>query len=102
MVAAANTFIDDMLFHFGVTNVFADKTRYPQVEIAEMKAVKPDFVFLSSEPYLFRQRHVDEFRELFPDSQVVLVDGEMFSWYGSRLIFAPAYFQNLRSQLKMV
>jgi hypothetical protein len=45
--------------------------------------------------------HLAEFRELFPGSEVVLVDGEMFSWYGSRLRLAPAYFQNLRSQLKM-
>jgi ABC-type Fe3+-hydroxamate transport system substrate-binding protein len=101
MVAAGNTFINNMLSHFGVTNVFADKVRYPEVSVREMGAVKPHFVFLSSEPYSFREVHLAEFRELFPGSEVVLVDGEMFSWYGSRLRLAPAYFQNLRSQLKM-
>lgn len=101
MAAAANTFIDDMLRHFGVRNIFGHLTRYPELAEKEMKAVQPDFVFLSSEPYRFKEHHFAEFEQLFPTSKVVLVDGEMFSWYGSRLQWVPNYFQNLRAQLKM-
>jgi len=56
-------------------------------------------VLLSSEPYPFRDKHREELQALLPHATIRLVDGEMFSWYGSRLLLAPAYFQNLISEL---
>jgi len=70
------------------------KTRYPEVTIEEMKAAKPDVVLLSSEPYPFKQKHIDELLQHLPAAKIVLVDGEMFSWYGSRLIKSAKYFVN--------
>lgn len=101
MVAAGNTFINEMMKKLGVVNVFANAGRYPEINPLELAQIKPDFIFLSSEPYSFRNIHIEEFCGFSPFSKVVLVDGEMFSWYGSRLRLAPAYFQNLHSQLKM-
>jgi hypothetical protein len=75
----------------GFTNVVKD-SRYPVVELAEIAALAPDVLFLSSEPYPFREKHLDEFRALLPNIKIVLVDGEMFSWYGSRLVKAVEYF----------
>ncbi len=100
MVAASGTFIDNMLGVFGVQNVFAHLTRYPEIEPELLKALQPDFIFLSSEPYSFNEKHFDEFKEFSPNSKVVLVDGEMFSWYGSRLKKAPVYFEKLKENLK--
>jgi ABC-type Fe3+-hydroxamate transport system substrate-binding protein len=91
MVAGQNTFINDLMMRNGFANVVKD-SRYPVVELAEIAALAPDVLFLSSEPYPFREKHLDEFRALLPNIKIVLVDGEMFSWYGSRLVKAVEYF----------
>ncbi len=101
MVAANNTFINEMLHCFGVANAFAGLTRYPEISLEDLAQANPDFIFLSSEPYAFGEKHFEEFREVCPRAKVVLVDGEMFSWYGSRLRWAAAYFTELRKQLGM-
>lgn len=98
MVAGKHTFIDNMLQWCGLSNAF-NSTRYPEVTIEELERIRPDVVFLSSEPYPFGQKHTDEFKKILPQALVILVDGEMFSWYGSRLLYAPAYFSKLIAAL---
>jgi ABC-type Fe3+-hydroxamate transport system substrate-binding protein len=98
MVAAKNTFIDDMLQYCGCYNAF-DTERYPQVTADELYSAQPDVIMLSSEPFPFKQKHVDAIQQICPKSKVILVDGEMFSWYGSRLLKAVPYFQQLISDL---
>lgn len=99
MAAAANTFIDHMLKTAGFKNVFDAEQRYPEIKPETLSELNPDFIFLSSEPYAFSERHYEEFKSLAPNAKVMLVDGEIFSWYGSRLKLAPAYFTELRKQL---
>jgi ABC-type Fe3+-hydroxamate transport system substrate-binding protein len=99
MVAGANTFINEMLKAFGVTNCFEQLQRYPEIEPTHLAERKPDFIFLSSEPYSFREIHLEEFKKFSPSSIVVLVDGEMFSWYGSRLCKTAQYFVTLQKEL---
>lgn len=94
MVAGNGTFIDDMLHKCGLTNAF-NIERYPEVTAEQLIQSRPDIIFLSSEPYPFREKHIAEFKTLCPDANVKVVDGEMFSWYGSRLLHAPAYFEEL-------
>jgi ABC-type Fe3+-hydroxamate transport system substrate-binding protein len=96
MAAASGTFINEMLLACGLTNVFSDQTRYPEVSLDKIITANPDLLFLSSEPYPFSENHVEEFQSQLPDSKIVLVDGEFFSWYGSRLLLAPDYFNSLR------
>jgi len=96
MVAGGDTFIHAMLEEAGFENVFGTETRYPEVAPEKLAAQAPDVLLLSSEPYPFQEKHLAEFREICPAAQAVVVDGEMFSWYGSRLLLAPAYFQDLR------
>jgi hypothetical protein len=67
--------------------------RYPT--ISDFDALKPDLVFLSSEPFPFSESQVKKYQEIFPAAEVRLVDGEMFSWYGSRMLEAIAYFEKL-------
>lgn len=99
IVAGKGTFIDDMLQKCGFTNAF-DRERYPEVSAEQLITVQPDIILLSSEPYPFKEKHIAEFKSLVPEATVKLVDGELFSWYGSRLLHAPGYFNNLIDELK--
>jgi len=94
IVVGKETFIDYMLNLNGFTNYFGDKLRYPEIQLkTEYKNV--DLVFLSSEPFPFQDKHIKLFQQYFPSAKIILVDGEMFSWYGSRLIHAFTYFKQL-------
>lgn len=94
MLAGKNTFIDEMLICCGLDNLMkAD--RYPSLNESEMKSLSPDLVYLSSEPYPFKEKHIMELKEIWPKADVKLVDGEMFSWYGTRLLKATDYFKSL-------
>lgn len=95
MVVASDNFIDYLINWLGLENIAGGMTRYPQLTEAELCEYSPDYVLLSSEPYPFKEKHLDRFQKLFPMAEIILVDGEMFSWYGSRLQEAPAYFKNL-------
>ena len=52
-------------------------------------------VLLSSEPYRFREAHVAEVAAL-GGRPAMLIDGEMASWYGSRVIAGLRYLAALR------
>jgi ABC-type Fe3+-hydroxamate transport system substrate-binding protein len=95
MAAAAATFIDSILTMLNLKNALEGVTRYPQLSTEQIADLRPDFIFLSSEPYPFREKHIDELKKISPSSRVMLVDGEMFSWYGSRLLKAADYFNHL-------
>lgn len=94
-----DTFIHHILSRCKLDNVFGEKKRYPEISPEVLKNAAPDLIFLSSEPYPFSEKHIEEFRNYCPSSKIVLVDGEMFSWYGSRLLYAPAYLENLMREL---
>ncbi|HXU26100.1 MAG TPA: helical backbone metal receptor [Bacteroidia bacterium] len=96
MAAGSSTFITNMLHECCFINVFGNhKNRYPEINIEDLKNEKPDFIFLSSEPYPFKEKHIQELQLHLPNSKIILVDGEMFSWYGSRLLYAFDYFEEL-------
>jgi ABC-type Fe3+-hydroxamate transport system substrate-binding protein len=96
MLAGAPTFIRDMLLRCGFTPCPpTDLGRYPECSDDQLRTWRPELVLLSSEPYPFGEKHVPEVRKIMPDARIMLVDGELFSWYGSRLLYAPRYFQEL-------
>ena len=99
MVAANDTFIHQMLLIFGLRNVFEHHSRYPEVTTEQIADLAPDYIFLSSEPYAFDEKHIEEFQAMVPKAKVMIVDGEMFSWYGSRLSLVPDYFAEIRNGL---
>ncbi|WP_460921748.1 ABC transporter substrate-binding protein [Pontibacter brevis] len=101
MAVGTNNIIDHMLQRCGFQNAFADLTRYPEVTPAQLQQANPQLILLSSEPYPFKEKHVAEFQKLCPDAVIKIVDGEMFSWYGSRLLQAPAYLQQLIEEVKL-
>lgn len=95
MVAAQNTFVNDILCRLGFRNAFEHKMRYPETDQTELQLLRPDYILLSSEPFPFKEKHIAAFERWLPDAKIMLVDGEMFSWYGSRLQHAMAYFRTL-------
>lgn len=98
MAAGSGTFIHSMMDKAGFDNVFGALTRYPEVTPEMLAGAGPDVVLLSSEPYPFREKHLEEISAICPDARVLLADGELFSWYGSRLLHTPDYFKQLRTQ----
>ncbi|WP_158996117.1 helical backbone metal receptor [Mucilaginibacter sp. L196] len=94
MVAGIDTFINSMLQLCGFINAF-ELNRYPHVDATILINANPDLVFLSSEPFPFTEKHIEEFKAILPNAKVILVDGEMFSWYGNRLLLAPEYFSSV-------
>lgn len=96
MTVGGDTFIHSMLEATGFINIFADQTRYPEITIDDLRIAHCQLLLLSSEPFPFKQKHSDELQRHLPNTQIVLVDGEMFSWYGSRLLHVPAYIKKLR------
>lgn len=98
MGAASDTYINSMLQEGGWDNVLEDDfKRYPVLEIPDIIAAEPQYIFLSSEPYPFKEKHITELKELLPNTTILLVDGELFSWYGSRMKKAFGYFDTLRN-----
>lgn len=98
MAAGADTFIHSMLELAGFENVIT-QTRYPVLNEEDIQALKPDYIFLSSEPFPFKQKHVEACSSLWPSSRITCVDGEIFSWYGSRMLKSFDYFRTLNEQL---
>lgn len=59
--------------------------RYPTIKFSEALMAQVDAVLLSSEPYRFGENHADALERQI-GKPVLLIDGEMTSWYGSRAI----------------
>ncbi len=98
MAAGNDTFINTLLALNKFQNIFTDKDeRYPEVSVEQLKAA--DIILLSSEPYPFRQKHIDELFQALGNKKILLVDGEYFSWYGSRLQYAFEYFKSLQKTI---
>ncbi|MFY7840850.1 MAG: ABC transporter substrate-binding protein [Lacibacter sp.] len=106
MSAGGDTFINEMLTAAGFENALQEQQRYPVLALEEIAELNVDIVFFSSEPFPFKQQHLDAFtiswQQRMPQAKMPLlniVDGEFFSWYGSRLLYAPAYFKKIRESL---
>ncbi len=96
IAAGSKTYIDSLLAMCGLTNVCkSPRSRYPKLTPDDLEALAPEVVMLSSEPFPFDESHVDELRTLLRGAAVLLVDGELMSWYGPRMLDTPAYLARL-------
>jgi len=99
MVAGNETFIHEMIQQAGFENAFRQRRRYPTIQLEDLQGMDFDYVFLSSEPYPFQPKHFEEFTPFCQQAVIKIVDGELFSWYGSRLLRSAEYFRTLRNEL---
>lgn len=97
MCAGTDTFIHDMLLRCGFENGCTAE-RYPELSEEAIRRIHPSRILLSSEPFPFTEKHKSALQEMFPGTYIQLVDGEFFSWYGSRMKKAPNYFQQVISR----
>jgi hypothetical protein len=84
-----------MLKASGLKNIFQHLSRYPEIKIEDLHKANCQLLLLSTEPYPFNQKHIEELQAQLPETEIILVYGEMFSWYGSRLIQSAEYFRSL-------
>lgn len=86
MTIGHDTYIHNVMQHWGLENIFDDKTRYPKITFYDLAKREPELILLSSEPFPFKEKHIAEFKEAFPHTRVLLAEGEWFSWYGSHML----------------
>ncbi|MEP6951569.1 MAG: helical backbone metal receptor, partial [Ginsengibacter sp.] len=98
MAVGSHTFINDMLQYCNLENIFSLLDRYPDITLEQLRN-DCELILLSSEPYPFKEKNLKELEPQIPGVKILLVDGEMFSWYGSRLLKAADYFKGLPLQL---
>jgi ABC-type Fe3+-hydroxamate transport system substrate-binding protein len=99
MIAGGKTFIHAIMEHTGLTNCAGENDRYPEITLEEIKKIGPEICLLSSEPFPFREQHINELGEKIKGPKFILADGEMFSWYGSRMRLLPFYLEELRKEI---
>lgn len=108
-----DTYAHDLLSLFGCVNVFADRqrkyplaadlnqasaepagdrdVRYPRLTADEIGQADPDLILLPSEPYPFTERDIEHMAALWPEMRairnrrVLLIDGTLITWPGTRL-----------------
>ncbi len=106
MAAGDNTFINSMISFCGWENVSTGNkmgknlSRYPELTNNDIQELNPEVILLSSEPFPFKQKHIDALQEILPTAKIMLVDGELFSWYGSRLKFSVYHFNAVLERLR--
>lgn len=97
MAAGGDTFIHNMLQQAGFVNVFSSRPRYPECSEADLRHANPDWLLLASEPFPFSEKHLPFYRAILPQAKWLFVDGQMFSWYGSRMQHFADYVLGLRA-----
>lgn len=93
MTIGSDTFIHHILNKIGFDNIFDNQKRYPKINTGDLK--NAEYILLSTEPYPFKEKHKKEFETLFPNSKIMIVDGEAFSWYGTHLTKVKNYLSEL-------
>lgn len=100
MTIGSDTFINRILSEIGFENIFKNKTRYPVIETEDL--AEAEIIMLSSEPFPFKEKHIDELKEFYPNKKIMIVDGEAFSWYGTHIAKCENYFKELISEVNFV
>jgi ABC-type Fe3+-hydroxamate transport system substrate-binding protein len=100
MTIGSDTFIHKILVEIGFENIFKDQKRYPGIQTEDL--AEADIIMLSSEPFPFKEKHIEELKEFYPNKKIMIVDGEAFSWYGTHIAKCEDYFKELISEVESV
>lgn len=97
MTVGSDTFIHKILAEIGFENIFKDKTRYPEIQMEDL--ADAEVIMLSSEPFPFKEKHIEEMKAFYPDKKIMIVDGEAFSWYGTHIAKCGHYFTEFLAEI---
>jgi len=97
MTVGGDTFISTILEELGFENLFKDQKRYPEIQLEDLR--KADLIFLSSEPFPFKEQHIEEIQKVCQNQKILIVDGEAFSWYGTHLAKCGEYYRELMESI---
>jgi len=100
MTIGSDTFIHKILTEIGFENIFKDQTRYPEIQMEDL--ADADVIMLSSEPFPFKEKHMEEMKAFYPDKKIMIVDGEAFSWYGTHIAKCGDYFKKLLAEIHAI
>jgi hypothetical protein len=87
MAAGRATYIDAVMTALGLEDAFGDRRDYFETDLDELVRLDLDLVFLPDEPYPFKEKERDELaaaRVAGGAEGLVLLEGELLSWYGTR------------------
>ena len=93
MTIGSDTFIHKILAEIGFENIFGNRKRYPEITTEDLAGA--DLIMLSSEPFPFKEKHLEELQAFYPNKKIMIVDGEAFSWYGTHIAKCGEYFKEL-------
>ena len=111
MAVSEDTYIAGMLKLIGISNVSPKKPRYPSLSVPEMIEMRPNVIFLSSEPYPFRNRDIKALEVQWKEHEraaanvcgrlphIQKIDGQVLSWYGTMTVSGLDYLDTLRLEL---
>lgn len=101
VVAGEGTLTQELLALNKFENVYATRVEpYPEVEIRKIRIQgDPELVFLPSLPYAFQEEDAFEIGRFTHHGKTIFVEGEMFSWYGTRIAKAFDYFKQIHNRL---
>jgi ABC-type Fe3+-hydroxamate transport system substrate-binding protein len=97
MTIGSDTFIHHIMAEIGFENIFKHQTRYPEIKTEDL--ADADVIMLSSEPFPFKEKHIEELRAFYPEKKILIVDGEAFSWYGTHIAKCGNYFDELIAEI---
>ncbi|MBL3546400.1 ABC transporter substrate-binding protein [Chryseobacterium sp. KMC2] len=100
MTVGSDTFIHKILSEIGFENIFKDQTRYPEITAEDL--AEADVIMLSSEPFPFKEKHIEELKTVYPDKKIMIVDGEAFSWYGTHIAKCEHYFKDFLAEIHLM
>jgi ABC-type Fe3+-hydroxamate transport system substrate-binding protein len=100
MTIGSDTFIHRILSEIGFENVFKNKTRYPEIQMEDLS--EADVIMLSSEPFPFKEKHIEEMKAFYPDKKIMIVNGEAFSWYGTHIAKCGDYFKEFLAEIHAI
>jgi ABC-type Fe3+-hydroxamate transport system substrate-binding protein len=82
----------------GLMNVARKEDRYPETSLEQLRSSDLEIILLSSEPYPFKEKDVEEI-EGITNKKVIRTDGEIWSWYGSRMLRIADYVKELKKKI---
>lgn len=100
MTIGSDTFIHKIMDEIGFENIFKDRKRYPEITVEDLSDA--EVIMLSSEPFPFKEKHIEELKAFYPDKKIMIVDGEAFSWYGTHMAKCGSYFKELIAEVEAI